>query len=225
MYLRILCATLALVIAPVSHAESTDYWSIELPVPESASNVVREVDRQYLVKKVTFDWAGEDPTALRQFYEQFFESIGWESPFKGGSPLSTLNTTGWAGYAMNFDEFNRPFAGYATSWKAVDYPALAALNLLLQSLDGDLLSGTVTVQIAPEVDMTALFRLNGLLGNDPKNLFRLSEAVQGNPFELHTIALPANYEDETDPLLAEYFEIVEEVNALFREWEREHMAP
>ena len=94
-----------------------------------------------------------------------------------------------------------------------------------ETVDGDVLMGTATVQISPEVDMTVLLRLNGLLGNDPKNLFRLYEAVRGNPFELHTIALPANYEDETDPLLAEYYTIVDEVNALFREWELEHLSP
>ncbi|MDJ0812466.1 MAG: hypothetical protein QNJ23_01965 [Woeseiaceae bacterium] len=225
MYPRLICATLAFVLASVSYAEETDYWSIELPVPESASNVVRDVDRQYLIKSVTFDWAGEDAASLREFYEQFFESVGWESPFKGGSQLSTLSRTGWAGYAMNFDEFNKPFAAYGTSWKASGYPANAGLTLQLTSLDGDVLQGTATLQISPEVDMAVLFRLNDLLGNDPKNLFRLYEAVQGNPFELHTIALPANYEDETDPLLAEYYNIVDEVNAMFREWEREHMAP
>ncbi len=225
MYLRIMCTTLALVLALVSNAEETDFWSIEIPVPESGSNVVRDVDRQYLVKSVTFEWMGEDAADLREFYERFFKSIGWESPFKGGSQFSTLNTTGWAGYAMNFDESNRPFAAYATSWKAVGYPALAGLTLQLDSLEGEVLQGAATVKIGPEVDMTALFRLNGLLGNDPKNLFRLYDAGQGNPFELHTIALPANYEDETDPLLAEYYDIVDEVNALFREWEREHMSP
>ena len=225
MTLRTICVTLALVLATASHAGQTDYWSIELPVPESVSNVVQDIDRQYLVKTVTFDWAGEDPADLREFYEQFFESIGWESLFKGAPQFSTFNNSGWAGYAMNFDEFNRPFATYSTSWKASDYPALGGLNLHLTSLDGDLLRGTVTVKISPDVDMTVLFRLNGLLGDDPKNLFRLYEAVQGNPFELHTIALPANYEDETDPLLAEYYTIVDEVDALFREWEREYLSP
>lgn len=225
MYLKIMCATLALVLAPAGHTEESDYWSIELPVPESASNVVREVDRQYLVKSVSFEWAGEDPAKLREFYEQFFESTGWESPFKERSQLSTLAASGWAGYAMNFDAFNRPFASYGFTWKAVDYPALGGITLHLESLDGDVLKGTATVKISPDVDTTVLFRLNDLLGNDPKNLFRLYEAVRGNPFELHTIALPANYEDETDPLLAEYYDIVDEVNNLFREWERQYLAP
>jgi hypothetical protein len=225
MPLRTICATLALVLATVSHAEQTDYWSIELPVPESASNVIRDSDRQYLVKSVTFEWAGEDPADLREFYERFFESIGWESPFKGSPQFSNINTSGWAGYAMNFDEYSRPFAKYGMSWKAVNYPALAGLNLHLKALDGDMLRGTATVQINPEVDMTALFRLNGLLGDDPKNLFKLYEAVQGNPFELHTIALPANYAEETDPVLAEYYGIVDELNQLFRAWERKHLAP
>jgi hypothetical protein len=225
MYLRTLCATLALVLAAVSHADQNDYWSIELPAPDSASNVVRDIDRQYLVRSVTFDWAGEDPADLRKFYEQFFESIGWESPFKDSPGFSNFNTSGWPGYAMNFDEANRPVAVYGSSWKAADYPALAALNLQLTSLDGDILNGTATVKISPEVDMAVLFRLNELLGDDPKNLFRLYDAVQGNPFELHTIALPANYEDETDPLLAEYYGIVEEVNGLFREWERQYVSP
>ena len=84
--------------------------------------------------------------------------------------------------------------------------------------------GSAVVQVGPEVDTAAMFRLTGLLGNDPKNLFTLHSAVNGNPFELHTIALPANYREESDPLLAEYYQIVDEIILEYRKWEREYVS-
>ena len=110
-------------------------------------------------------------------------------------------------------------------WKATNYPAYGAVQVMLDGLEGDELTGSVIVQITPEVDTSALFRLTGLVGDNPKNLFKLHNAVQGNPFELHTIALPANYEEETDPLLAEYYQLVDEIRAVYKKWQLEYISP
>jgi hypothetical protein len=205
-------------------AEDSGYWSIELPVPDSATNVVTNVDRQFLVKSVSFDWEGKDTAKLREFYGAYFESIGWEDPMADSPRFSDLRASGWSSYSMNFTEQNRPVADYGSMWKAASYPAMGAVRVRLDSFDDDNFKGSVDVQIGPEVDTAVMFRLTGLLGNDPKNLFKLHSAVNGNPFELHTIALPANYREESDPLLAEYYQIVDEIILEFRKWEREYVS-
>ena len=221
IFLAICLATLA-----YNHCSADDvgYWSLELPVPQSASNSAYDTNLDFLTKKVSFDWRGQDASEIREFYSRFFESIGWEDPMSDSTGFSDLNQSGWSSYSMQFDDYNKPIAVYGTMWKAKDYPALGSVMVELNGLDDDELFGSVVVQITPEVDMSALFRLNGLIGNDPKSLFRLHNAVNGNPFELHTIALPANYAEESDPLLAEYYEIVDEVRAVYKAWGREYIS-
>lgn len=205
------------------HAEDSGYWSIELPVPKSATNAVTNVDRQFLIKRLSFDWKGEDTADLREFYGDYFESIGWEDPLANIPGLSRFGRSGWSSYAMNFDAQNRPVAKYGIVWKANQFPALGAVTLQLNEFKDGMFKGTALVQISPEVNTEAMIRLAGLLGNDPKNLFKLHAAVNGNPFELHTIALPANYREESDPLLAEYYQIVDEIILEYRDWEREYI--
>jgi len=206
------------------YAEDSGYWSIELPVPDSATNVVTNVDRQFLVKRVSFDWEGEDTADLRQFYATYFESIGWEDFLAGSRGFSDLRASGWSSYSMNFNGQNRPVARFGTMWKATAYPAFGSVMIQLDAFEDGKFKGSAVVQVGPEVDTAAMFRLTGLLGNDPKNLFKLHSAVNGNPFELHTIALPANYREESDPLLAEYYQIVDEIILEYRKWEREYVS-
>lgn len=215
---------LGICLTLTAHAEDSGYWSIELPVPESATNTVAKVDRQFLIKSVSFDWEGEDTDDLREFYGKYFDSIGWEDPMANSPSFSEFKGSGWSSYAMNFDAQNRPVAKYATMWKAKHYPALGAVNLQLNEFENGKFSGSVVVQVGPEVNTQAMFRLSGLVGNDPKNLFKLHAAVNGNPFELHTIALPANYQEESDPVLAEYYQIVDEIILEYRNWERDYVS-
>ncbi len=211
-------------LSNTGNAEDSGYWSIELPVPDYATNVVPNVDRQFLVKSVSFDWEGEDTAALREFYGTYFESIGWEDFLAGSRGFSDLRASGWSSYSMNFAEQNRPVAKFGTMWKATAYPAFGTVMIQLDAFEGGKFKGSAVVQVGPEVDTAAMFRLTGLLGNDPKNLFKLHSAVNGNPFELHTIALPANYREESDPLLAEYYQIVDEIILEYRKWEREYVS-
>lgn len=219
-----LAICLALLTYIQCNADDVGYWSLELPVPESASNSAADTNLDFLTRSVSFDWRGRDTSEIREFYDQYFESIGWENPMSGSPGFSTLNTSGWSSYSMKFDEYNKPVAAYGTMWKAKDYPAFGSVMVLLNELDSDELVGSVTVTITPEVDMSTLYRLHELIGNDPINLFKIHNAVNGNPFELHTIALPANYEEESDPLLAEYYEIVDQIRAAYRDWGRKHIS-
>ena len=204
-------------------ADDVGYWSLRLPVPESASNPVEETNMDFLTRKVSFDWRGKDASEIREFYSHYFESIGWDDPMADSPGFSDLKAGGWSSYNMRFDRNNKPLAVYGTMWKAKDYPAVGSVMVILNGLEDGELFGSVVVQTAPEVDTSALFRLTGLIGNDPKNFFKLHNAVHGNPFELHTIALPANYEDESDPLLAEYYQIVDEIRATYKDWKLEYV--
>ena len=206
-------------------ADDAGYWSLKLPVPESATHVTEETNLDFLTRSVSFDWRGDDTSVIRNFYSQYFESIGWQDPLAGSAGFPNFRAGGWSSYGMRFDENSRPLAAYSTVWKAKDYPAYGAVQVTLDGLEGDELIGSVIVQVTPEVDTSVLLKLNGLVGDDPKNLFKLHNAVHGNPFELHTIALPANYEDETDPLLAEYYRIVDQIRQVYENWRLEYVSP
>ena len=207
-----------------SIADDVGYWSLALPVPESASNSIEDTNLDFLAKRVSFDWRGQDASEIREFYGRFFDSIGWEDPMADSPEFSNHKASGWSSYSMRFDDYNKPIAVYGTMWKAKDYPAFGSVMVILNGLDNGELAGSVVAQITPEVDMSSLMRLNGLIGNDPKNLFKLHNAINGNPFELHTIALPANYAEESDPLLAEYYEIVDEIRAAYKAWGHEYVS-
>lgn len=220
--LPVLFVVLGILATASVRAENSGYWDIELPIPESATNIERTEDRLFMTKSVSFDWEGEDTSVLRAFYADFFESIGWEDPFSERSSKSMLNQSGWSSFAMDFDQFGKPFAKYGTHWKATEIPAAGVIVLHLTAFEDGKLRGTSEVQITPHVEAKASFRLLDLLGNDPKNLFRLYDAVRGNPFDVHSIALPANYQEETDPLLSEYYQIIDEIIQEFRQWERDY---
>ena len=217
-------AVFVLCLSNTSNAEDSGYWALELPVPEYATNVVPNVDRQFLIKSVSFDWVAEDTADLNEFYGAYFESIDWKDPMADSPRFAGMQASGWSSYSMSFTEQNRPVAKYGTMWKASSYPALGVVTLQLDAFEDGKFRGSAVVKIGPEVDTAAIFRLTGLLGNDPKNLFKLHSAVNGNPFELHTIALPANYREEADPLLAEYYQIVDEILLEYRKWEREYVS-
>lgn len=220
----VLGIALTLLILPSTDAADVGFWSLMLPVPESATDPTEDTNLDFLTKSVTFEWRGKDTREIREFYAQYFESVGWEDPLAGSPTFANRNTSGWSSYSVKFDDYNKPVAVFGTMWKAKDYPAFGSVMVILDELDGEELVGSVTVQITPEVDMSTLFRLNELIGNDPINLFKIHNAVNGNPLELHTIALPANYEEESDPLLAEYYEIVDEIRAAYREWARAYIS-
>ena len=223
LVLPLLAVGLALLVSAQSRAEKSAYWDIEIPAPPSASNVDRTEDRLFMTKSISFHWEGEDTMELHEFYADFFESIGWEDPFAGRPSFSELNMSGWGSFVMDFDQYDKPFAKYGAHWKASEYPAAGAIVLHLTDFEDGTLKGTAEVQVAPYIEFDAGFRLLGLLGNDPKNLFKLHNAVQGNPFEVQSIALPANYREETDLLLAEYYQIVDEIIQEFRQWERDYV--
>ncbi len=126
-------------------ADDVGYWSLEPPVPESASNVVKETNLDFLTKSVSFDWRGKDASEIRDFYSQYFESIGWEDPMADSPGFSDLRADGWSSYNMRFDHNNQPLAAYGTMWKAKDYPAFGSVMVMLNGLEDDELFGSVTI--------------------------------------------------------------------------------
>ena len=68
---RMLVAISLLFLAYVNcRADDAGYWSLELPVPESGSNAVDDTNLDFLTKKVSFDWRGQDVSEIREFYSQ-----------------------------------------------------------------------------------------------------------------------------------------------------------
>lgn len=203
--------------------EKLRHWPIEIPTPDTAGNPESTFDDRFQTIAVTFDWVGNDARELYEFYNTYFSSLGWEDPTAQFSNFPK-SKTGWSSYGMTFDENNRPSARYASMWKSTSIPAISNVSLQLNSYESDTFRGQVIVHVTPEIDMTPLFRLNSLLGEDPKNWFLLHNAVQGNPLDLTTISLPPSYRDETKPLFAEYYSIVDEITEAFSDWKEKYVS-
>ncbi|RMA80944.1 hypothetical protein [Umboniibacter marinipuniceus] len=215
---------LLLTLAPLaSVADSgTVYWSIEIPTPEIAENILSDTNEKFYSKNVTFDVSDIEPDSIGSFYNSFFTEMGWADP-SAALPSQFQRPGGWSGYSMRINESGQPEAAYGRMWKSVNPPAIGSLQLVLSNYTEAGFSGVVTVSITPEIDTNSLMQLNQLLGNDPKNLFNLFNAVGTNPFEIQNIVVPANFTNEEDPLLVEYFGIVNEVIEQYYEFGQKYV--
>ena len=198
-------------------AQDTPYWSIEIDTPDYAKNIERETFDRYFTKTVVFEVQDLQPDVLAEFYSSFFAKLGWSDPTADFPNRSGLPGE-WAAYSMRFNTNDEPEATYAKSWQSADIPAIGTLNLVLTDYSSTGFSGKATVAISPNVDMSPMMQLNDLLGNDPMNLFVLYQALGSNPFDVQETSIPPNYLKETDPLLRNYYQIVNEVEENFREF-------
>lgn len=63
--------------------DTKPYWDIDIPEYPGAKNVIVETYDGFLTKVKSFEISIESPDKIREFYNDYFESIGWENPMKG----------------------------------------------------------------------------------------------------------------------------------------------
>jgi hypothetical protein len=188
------------------------YWDVEIPDYPGAKNVIVDRSDKFLSKVKSFDIEIDSPEKIKKFYNEHFESIGWENPLKSfkGDELGMNN--GWSAHRMTFNQEGRPEAFYAISWKRKDKPFIGHLQIQLNNYEYNRFSAHVEVRSGPEYDTSPLFELHKLLGNDPKNFFKLYKATKGNPFEIDSIALSCDGDlSQYEPLVKDYCNIVNQI--------------
>lgn len=219
-----LCLLAALFAASTSTADTPTFWSIELPVMEGARNIERVEELSFALKRISYNIDIETTDEIYDFYDRYFENLGWENPAKHSSFRGREKTTKWSGFSMYFDEDGMPVASYGSIWIPKDIPARGSTNVTLSGYSEGLYSASVDVSIAPEVDTTPLMKLQQLLGDEPRNFFILSKLVKGNPFEIDKIEIPdPSLYDGDEPLIEEYLEIVQQIMKGFSQFAEQYI--
>jgi len=202
---------------------SKPYWDIDIPDYPGAENVIVELYDRFLSKVKSFDIAIDSPEKIRDFYNEHFESIGWENPLKGFNETKYGTNNGWSAFRMSFDQEGKPEAFYAISWKRKDKPFNGHLQVRLNNYTNNRFSAHVEIRSGPEYDTSPLFELNKILGNDPKNFFKLYKVTKGNPFEIDSIALSCEGDlSEHESLIKDYCNIVNQVMENMLKFSEEH---
>ena len=188
-------------------------------------NIIVEKYDEFLSKVKSFDIEIDSPVKIRDFYNSYFESIGWENPLKRFKHDKSGIPLGWSAHGMSFNQEGRPEAFYAISWKRKDKPFNRHLQVKLNNYENDRFLAHVEINTGPEYDTSPLFELNKILGNDPKNFFVLYKATKGNPFEIDSIALSCDGDlSQHEPLIKDYCHIVNQVMENIEKFKKEHGA-
>jgi hypothetical protein len=225
---KIFCSTLLVVLflsLDLLAQGGAGYWDIELPVMKGAVNLSEKKDEKFSTLSKNYKLKIEDPAKVLDFYDTFFESIGWKNPIKAfsgvpeTSDLWNYSQRGWGGYRLDIDSEGNPGAFYQVLWNPKEIPAIGILRLKLADYSDGFYSSTVEVKITPKIDIEPLSSQIMELFRDPKNYFELSRVVKGNPLEIDKINLSDMPQGNiTDPVAIKYFSIVKEIIAKYKEF-------
>lgn len=199
-------------------AGGNNYWTIEIPVVTGASNVLRERDDRFYIISSSYEVVIEDTEKLYDFYNDFFEKLGWDNPMKDFPRTKNEYKEKWNSYRSAFNHEGLPESSYASIWKSKAIPASGTVNLTLTSFIDGKFSAKVKVIITPEVDTSPLFQLQKLMIGDPKNIFILHSATGGNPFEIDKINPKPSGMYKNNEMVKEYYGLVESIFKQYREF-------
>ena len=225
MRFTVTCFTFCLLFLCFTNANAggEGFWKIDIPVFDNAENLIVENNDKYLSMVKSYDIKVDSPEKVRKFYSNYFESIGWKNPMEGFKQRNIGMQNGWSAYRMTFNAEGKPEAIYAVSWKAKDKPATGTLQVKLTDYSNNIFTANVEIRVSPEIDMSPLMKLNELIGNDPKNLFRLYRATKGNPFEIDSIEIICDGDlSGYDQLVKDYCNIVNQITDSFTKFAEEY---
>ncbi len=103
-------------------AEDNSYWSIEIPAVNGATNLLHEKDERFFVISSSYDLAISNTQDVYDFYNRFFESLGWENPLKSSPNAMNEYKGKWNSYRSAFNAEGLPESSYASMWKSKTIP-------------------------------------------------------------------------------------------------------
>lgn len=199
-------------------ADNNNYWATEIPTVDGATNVSRERDDRFYIISSSYEVVVKDTQKIYDFYNEFFEKIGWENPMKKHSKSMNEYQGKWNSYRSAFNHEGLPESSYASMWKAKNIPVMGVVNLTLTGFKNGQFSAKVSVSLSPQVDTSPLFQLQKLMMGDPKNIFILHKATGGNPFEIDKVNQQPLKEYKDNAMVKEYYELIETILNRYREF-------
>ena len=195
----------------VAFADDNNYWAIEIPIIDGATNVSQERDERFYIISSSYEVVLKDTQKIYDFYDEYFETLGWKNPMKEHSKPMNEYQGKWNSYRSAFNHEGLPESSYASMWKAKNVPAMGVVNMTLTGFQNGQFNAKVSVSLSPEVDTSPLFQLQKLMMGDPKNIFILYEATGGNPFEIDKVNPQPSKEYKDNAMVKEYYELIETI--------------
>ena len=203
-------------------AQTKGYWHLAIPIMEGAENISATRNETFVTVTTDYQIQLSDLASIYAFYNNYFEPLGWQNPLQDSVRMQLEQDElvlmgGWNGQRVEMTQDGKPELIYTAVWAAKDVPAIATLMVTVAAYVDDVFAAQVKLSLSPRLETQALFGLQQLVLKDPKNLFKLYEAVGGDPFELDKLQLQAlDEKGRTDPLIAEYLSIVDAILAEFK---------
>ena len=226
---KILCLTLIVVIIFGSYVlahSGTGYWDITLPVMKGAINIIEEKDAKFAAVSKSYELKLADPADVREFYNDFFESLGWSNWLTALSKMPTGGNRwssfagGWSSYHFKVNAMSKPEAVYSHMWNAEEIPAHGTLHLTLTDYSNGFYSSIVKISITPKLEIQPIVSRIMELFKEPKFFFILSRIVNGNPMEIDQVDFNKIKREEVQNLIFdEYLSLVAEVIEQYKEFQ------
>lgn len=199
-------------------ADDNNYWAIEIPAVEGATNISNERNKRFYIISTTYEVVVSDVATIYDFYNDFFEKMDWENPMKKFSHSKSEFQGKWNSYRSAFNQDGLPESSYASMWKAKNIPAMGTVNLTLTSFKDGKFNAKIKASLSPEVDTSPLFQLQKLMVEDPRNIFILHEATGGNPFEFDKVSPQPSKEYKNNEMVKDYYKLMEEIFKKFQDF-------
>lgn len=203
--------------------EGRSYWEMDVPVMDRAQDVLRERNVDFFSSKTVYAVEIDSVNELFDFYRHFFVKLGWKESFETGGGSSIQNQRGWASCTLRHNKQGLPELEYSNMWEAKTMPATAVVRLTVCDVNIERLVSKVVVGISPDVDTSAFGELNDLVFNDPRKLFILNKASEGNPWEIETVRRHPKKGYEHYEIVKQYYAIYGDILVKCRQFGKKYL--
>ncbi|OOZ40800.1 hypothetical protein BOW53_06170 [Solemya pervernicosa gill symbiont] len=218
-----------LLLFSMSHSfADSDYWKLEIPIMDGGVEVERYSSKQKATIKLRYKLLLDKHTSPVVFYNNFFDSNGWEHHMK-----DTFNK-----YPSQFTEppFEKWSSSSATSkdgeygiafssiWQNKTIGSNATVSMWASNLEGELLDADIEVQVSPDIDASPFLKLVQMVQANPKGLLKLAKVAGGNPFKIDEINIEKVKALETDDdFILNYIEAVDGLVSQIQTFSEKHI--
>ncbi len=131
--------------APVQAQEKVNYWLIEAPVAEGATNIERKRDDEQFWSRLTYEISVKNPDTIYETYKKFYEDKGWANTH----PNNFGKDKSWDGPILNVFADGTPAATYRKNWSSPNKAFSANVVLNLTDYDDTVFKGKLEIIIGP----------------------------------------------------------------------------
>ncbi|MCP4320998.1 MAG: hypothetical protein GY787_03925 [Alteromonadales bacterium] len=215
---------LLIFLSSAAFADATSYWELEVPIMKGAKNIHKEKDEKHYIVTTSYDLEITNTQDTYTFYEKYFESLGWENPFKNHPGIGDEDKFRgkWNSFRSGFNKHEKPESLYSSIWKSKSIPASGNVVLKLTGFKNNKFAATVEVSITPVIDQSSFAGIFELL-NNPVNLFTLSEATGGNPYSIDSIDLEIPSKYQNNEVVKKYYAVIQGISKKYQEFGKQYV--